>query len=160
MSIQYVCALITVEDIGRSRRFYEGLLGQTVKADFGENVAFEGGFAIHQRAHFQQLVNRPVSGEKNNNVELYFEAEDIESMEQQLRQAQVEFVHPLCAQPWLQRVLRVYDPDNHILEIGETMEAVACRLHRQGETVESICQKIMMPEAFVRQAILRYAVPA
>ena len=45
--MRYICPLIVVSDIKRSRQFYESLLGQKVKYDFGENVQFEGDFSIH-----------------------------------------------------------------------------------------------------------------
>lgn len=50
--MKYVCALITVKDIHKSRLFYEKILGQTVVTDFGENVGFEGGFALHKKDNF------------------------------------------------------------------------------------------------------------
>ena len=54
--MKFICPLIVVDDIKKSRHLYEVILGQTVKMDFGENVTFEGDFAIHQRAHFQKLI--------------------------------------------------------------------------------------------------------
>ena len=44
--VKFICTLITVADMQRSRHFYENVLGQKVETDFGENVSF-GGFAIH-----------------------------------------------------------------------------------------------------------------
>ena len=54
--MKYICALITVSDIKRSRDFYENILNQKVATDFGENVSFEGGFAIHLKSHYQGLI--------------------------------------------------------------------------------------------------------
>ena len=54
--LKIVSPLVVVEDIGRSRHFYEQLLGQKVKFDFGPNVTFEGDFAIHLKSHFQSLL--------------------------------------------------------------------------------------------------------
>jgi catechol 2,3-dioxygenase-like lactoylglutathione lyase family enzyme len=45
--MKYICPLIVVKDIAESRHFYENILGQKVKYDFGENVTFEGDFSIH-----------------------------------------------------------------------------------------------------------------
>jgi len=53
--MKFVCPLIVVRDIGVSRTFYETVLGQNVLHDLGENVFFEGGFAIHLRSHFEDL---------------------------------------------------------------------------------------------------------
>lgn len=51
--MRFTCSLITVEDINRSREFYEKLLQQKVNYDFDENIVFEGGFALHLKSHFQ-----------------------------------------------------------------------------------------------------------
>jgi len=154
--LKFVSTLITVEDISSSRQFYEGLLGQKVKYDFGRDVVFKGDFSIHLKSHFQTLLgdvsNYPVAG-KANNGELYFEADDIESIYERLKQSAVEFIHGIQEQPWGQRVMRLYDLDGHIIEIGETMEAVILRFHSQGFSLEDIVEKSSMPREFVEQVI-------
>ncbi len=54
--LKYVSPLIVVEEMAGARHFYEQLLGQKVKFDFGPNVTFQGDFAIHLRSHFQSLL--------------------------------------------------------------------------------------------------------
>jgi ribosome-binding factor A len=54
--LKYMGANMLVEDMARSRYFYEQLLGQKMKVDFGPNVAFEGDFSIHLRSHFEELL--------------------------------------------------------------------------------------------------------
>jgi hypothetical protein len=85
--------------------------------------------------------------------ELYFETDELEPIYQRLKEAEVEFIHPVGEQPWGQRVMRFYDPDGHIIEIGETMEAVVWRLHEQGLSVEEIHEKSGMPPAFIEGVI-------
>lgn len=154
--LKFIAPLILVDDINRSRAFYEQILGQTVKFDFGEDVQFEGDFSIHLREHYQSLLGGadayPVT-RKANWGEFYFETDEIEAIEQRLRQAGVEVIHPVREQPWGERVLRVYDPDGHILEIGESLEAAARRFHRDGMTIDRIMEKIGMPRDFVEKAI-------
>ena len=48
--LKFICPLIVVEDIERSRAFYEQLLGQRVMFDFGQDVQFEGDFSIHLKS--------------------------------------------------------------------------------------------------------------
>ncbi|MHB8131782.1 MAG: VOC family protein [Mobilitalea sp.] len=60
--MKFICALIVVDDIEISRRFYEKVLNQKVKYDFGENVTFEGGFSIHLKSHFLELLNLSSKG--------------------------------------------------------------------------------------------------
>lgn len=154
--LKFVAPLIVVEDITVSRIFYEQILGQTVKFDFGEDVQFEGDFSIHLRTHYQSLLGGedayPVT-RKAHWGELFFETDELEAVQQRLSAANVEFVHPVREEPWGQRVIRLYDPDGHIIEIGESLEAVARRFHRDGQTAEWIMEKTGMPRDFVEKAI-------
>ena len=125
--LRFVCPLFVVDDIAVSRRFYEDALGQTVAEDHGENVVFEGGFAIHLKSHFQRLLGGqsrfPVVA-RAHDAELYFETDDLEAAQTRLTEAGAESIHPVREQPWGQRVLRCYDPDGHIVEVGESMATV------------------------------------
>jgi catechol 2,3-dioxygenase-like lactoylglutathione lyase family enzyme len=128
MNIEFQSCVIFVQDIAASRRFYEVLLGQEADMDFGLNVGFKGGLALWQVDHACQMIlgHAPDSVERlgRQNYELYFETEDLEGASSHLLEAGVEFAHPLREQPWGQRVFHVYDPDGHIVELGEPMSAV------------------------------------
>jgi catechol 2,3-dioxygenase-like lactoylglutathione lyase family enzyme len=141
--LKFDAPLIVVSDIARSRHFYEKLLGQKVKFDFGPNVPFEG-FSIHLKSHFQSLLGDaaqfPVI-QKAHWGKLYFETDELEPIYQRLNIVGVEFIHPICEQPWGQRVMRLYDPDGHIVEIGETMESVVWRFYEQGFSIDRISEK-------------------
>ncbi|RPI31145.1 MAG: glyoxalase/bleomycin resistance/dioxygenase family protein [Chloroflexota bacterium] len=154
--MKFVCPLIVVEDIAVSRRFYEDCLGQKVKYDFGVDVQFEGDFSIHQKAHFQSLLGEegrfPVTP-KSHAGELYFETDDVDAALLRLKQAGVEFIHAVREQPWGQRVMRLYDPDGHIIEVGESLESAVARLHEQGLSIDGISQKTGMPKEFVERVI-------
>ena len=154
--LRFVCPLIVVDEIARSRYFYEQILGQKVKDDFGVNVSFEGNFAIHLKAHYQSLLGDvtqyPVAP-KAHNGELYFETDELEPICQRLKQAGVEFIHVIREQPWGQRVMRLYDPDEYVVEIGEMMEITVERLYRQGLSIEHIIQRTSMSREFVEHVI-------
>jgi catechol 2,3-dioxygenase-like lactoylglutathione lyase family enzyme len=156
--VKFTAPLIVVEDIARSRNFYEQVLGQTVKFDFGENVQFDGDFSIHLKPHYQMRLGGedtfPVT-KKAHWGELYFKTDELETIQQRLNAAGVEFIHPVREQPWGERVMRFYDPDGHIIEIGEALESVARRFHRDGQTIEWIMEKIGMSREFVEQAIVQ-----
>lgn len=154
--LKFVCPLIAVEDIATSRQFYEQLLGQKVKFDFGVDVAFEGDFTIHLMSHYQGLLGDvtqyPIT-RRPNNGELYFETDEIEPFYQRLREAGVEFIHVIQEQPWGQRVMRLYDPDGHIIEVGEPMETAIRRFYQQGWSIDQIAEKTGMPREWVEQVI-------
>lgn len=155
--MKFICPLIVVEDIKRSRHFYETILCQTVKMDFGENVTFEGGFSIHERKHFQSLINNRDITKKSNNFELYFEHEDLPSIVEKIKKIELEFVHEIVEQPWRQQVVRFYDFDKNMIEIGERMEHVAFRLSCQNISHEDICRITYLDKDAVKNAIKEYS---
>jgi catechol 2,3-dioxygenase-like lactoylglutathione lyase family enzyme len=115
------------------------VLGLKVTSDFGiYNVGFEGGLSLYKKTLFQDLVGGIEILDKPNNFVLYFEYQDLEDIERQLEARGFEFVHRIQEQPWGQPAFRVYDYDNHILEIAETMDEVMRRMHRSGQTIEEI----------------------
>jgi Glyoxalase-like domain len=100
--MKFICPLIVVNNMGTSRSFYEKVLNQKIQFDFGENVSFEGSFAIHLKSHFSDLINTSENDkiEKSNNFELYFEEKNLDSFLQKLKDFNsVEYVHGLKEQP-------------------------------------------------------------
>ena len=135
----FLSTIIVVEDILRSRELYEGALNLKVTADFGiYNVGFEGGLALYQKALFQELAGPIEMLDKPNNFVLYFEVDDLETIERELEAKGLEFVHTIREQPWGQPAFRVYDYDNHMLEIAENMDHVIRKMYRLGQTIEEI----------------------
>jgi len=154
--MKYICSLIVVEDVKKSRFLYETVLGCKVISDFGENIAFEGSFAIHNKNHYQQLIlNNPIL-KRSNNFELYFEDDDLGQLEKKIENNGLVFIHRIIEQPWKQRVIRFYDYDDNIIEIGERMEHVAYRLYIEGIDVNEISKITYLSLENINEAILFY----
>ncbi len=154
--MKYIAALITVEDINRSRQFYENVMKQTVEFDFGQNVSFKGGFAIHLKSHFTALIdNKPIQS-GSNSFELYFEFDNVDEFVKVLKLNNVQFVHEAREQPWRQKVVRFYDPDFNIIEVGESLEFVAFRLSKEGLSNDEISKAIMMPVEYISVCIDKF----
>jgi len=151
--MKFICPLITVSDINRSRKFYVDLLNQKVKYDYGQNVTFEGDFAIHLQSHFKDLIDGKEIKTGGNNFELYFENDNIEQIVDSLKANNVCFVHPLREQPWRQRVVRFYDPDNNIIEIGESMEHLCLRLSDENLSIEEISVVTGLSSGFIIESL-------
>jgi len=155
MNIKFESSVIFVKDINVSRLFYEDLLEQKVAMDFGPNVGFESGFALWQVDHaYEMIFGAPTSdaaplGRKN--VELYFETDALDEVLARITEAQVPFVHLLYEQTWGQRAFRIYDPDGHIVELGEPMPVVVVRLLASGLSMEETAQRTGMPLEIVQQ---------
>lgn len=155
MDIKFEGSVIFVRDMEASRRFYEDLLGQKVKDDFGRFVGYEGGLGIWEADFAYQLIfEKPLQASAplgKRNLELYFETEVVEEAWSRFSEAEVELVHPMIEQPWGQRVFRLYDPDSHIVEIGEPLPIVVKRFLDQGMGVEEVAEKTMLPLEAVKK---------
>lgn len=153
MEIKLVSSVLFVKDIQASRHFYETVLAQKVLMDHGPNVGFEGGFAIWQTDHAHQMIFGTLQEKGKDNSELYFETNTLDDFLNTLNDQAVKFIHPIREQPWGQRVVRFYDLDDNIIEVGEPMPAVIIRYAQQGLTAEQIAAKTSMPLEIVKQIL-------
>ena len=86
---------------------------------------------------------------KSNAGELYFETEDMDAFYKQLESFDILYVHKLHEHPWGQRVVRFYDPDGHIIEAAEKLDAVIARFVAQGLSPEETADRMGIPLDFV-----------
>jgi catechol 2,3-dioxygenase-like lactoylglutathione lyase family enzyme len=148
--MEFRVALLAVKNVERSKQFYKELFDQDVVLDLGKNVTFNGGFAIQE--DFAWLIDVPSESlvEKSNNMELYFEVDDFQGFIEKLNTYKsIEYVHQPKKHEWQQRVVRIYDPDYHIIEIGESMAVIARRYLSDGYSVEETAKIIQHPVEFV-----------
>jgi catechol 2,3-dioxygenase-like lactoylglutathione lyase family enzyme len=96
MDVTYSTVLIFVRDVDKSKKFYRDCRGQQVEYDFGENVTFKGGFAIHDIEHISRLLHDRPAAEGppgKDNLELYFESYDLDAVFNRLSDYGVIFIH-------------------------------------------------------------------
>ena len=84
-----------------------------------------------------------------NGCEIYFEEDNFDAFAIKLDACAVSYVHPVKEHSWGQRVVRFYDPDRHIIEVGENMEAVCGRFLHSGMTPEQVAGRMDVPLAYV-----------
>ncbi|MDD3262071.1 MAG: VOC family protein [Oscillospiraceae bacterium] len=152
--MDYRGTLIAVQDMERSKAFYCGLFGMTVTADFGANVALSGGLYLQTAESWQGILQLP--SEKiyfvGSASELYFETDDFDNFMDLLYEiSDISFVHPPKEHPWGQRAVRFYDPDRHIIEVGEKMETVVHRFLSAGLSAEETAQRMDVPISYVEK---------
>lgn len=152
--MKFVCPLIAVSDLKASRAFYETVLSQKVTLDLGWNLSFENNaFALQE--HYDLLASITVTtGSKSNDHELYFEEKDFDGFTKHLESfPNIEYAHRAKEYEWGQRVVRFYDPDRHIIEVGESMESVFKRFHSAGMSAEEVAKRTAHPLEYVKQFI-------
>ncbi|MEN0087170.1 MAG: VOC family protein [Pseudomonadota bacterium] len=120
--MKFVNPLPFVEDVDASKLFYTKTLGLVILEDHGNFVLFEGGFAIHYGAALFKTVfgsdNASTGSYGRANLGLYFEHYDLDAAFARISPT-VELIHEIRKEPWGQRVFRFYDPDRHVIEVGE-----------------------------------------
>lgn len=124
MKINFRHCIILVKDIKESRHFYKDIIGLTPVKDFETFVLFENNFSIHKADLFYEYINKPYQGEKmgHDNVDIYFTTSDLNGVLKKLEKEKVPFIHKIRQCEWGEKVLRIYDPDGHIIEIGDADE--------------------------------------
>ena len=149
--MKYMTTLIAVKDLEKSKKFYHDVLGLEVVADFGANVALTGGISLQTADTWKDFIHKQESDIifGNNAGELYFEEDDIDSFVEKLKSFDIHYVHPLIEHSWGQRAVRFYDPDKHIIEVGENLVMVIKRFVKSGLSVEEIAERMYASVEYV-----------
>ena len=139
--------LLSVRDINSARRLYEGLLGCVVSIDLGVHIAYTNGIFLQEERSWRTLIDKQEEeiAYGANDAELYFEEHEIESFYVRARVFDVELLHGLIEHDWGQRVVRFYDYDGHIIEVGEHLGDVARRFLSAGMTREEAAKRMDVP---------------
>lgn len=141
--MKYTCTVISVSDIEAAKKFYEDLFGLEIYQDYGINISFTCGLALQQ--NFDWLVNLPKEKilKKSNNVEIVFETSNFDEFLMKLKEyPNIEYLGEVIEHTWGQRVIRFYDLDGHMIEVGEDMKMVIQRFLSTGMTMEEISSKM------------------
>ena len=111
--------LIVVNDIERSRQFYHDLFGLELILDNDGNMILSEGLVLQDKKYWKEFLCREIIPE-NNSSELYFEESDIDGFVKKLESyyPEVRYVNRLMTHSWGQKVVRFYDPDGNLIEVG------------------------------------------
>ena len=142
--------MLVVADMDRSVAFYKKVLGLHVILDFGANKTLTGGLALQTAETYQAFIGAREILFGGNDFELYFEVDDFDKFAEKLAGCGIEYVHPIKEHAWGQRVARFYDPDRHIIEVGENIKMVCRRFLEGGMTPEQVAARMDVPIKFVK----------
>jgi len=111
--------LIVVKDIEKSKKFYHDLFGMDLVLDNEGNMILTEGLVLQDEKIWKSFLDRDIVP-KSNSCELYFEEQDIESFVKKLERLYptIEYVNHLMTHSWGQRVIRFYDLDGNLIEVG------------------------------------------
>ncbi len=137
--------VLFVKDIEVAKKFYTRFLNFSVEHNFGKNVIMSNGLTLWETDP-EYIINKQLDTTKESNrFELYFEDENIDEVFLSLEKAGILFFHPIHEEPWGQRTFRFFDPDNHMIEIGEPLDVFVNTMHKKGLTPAQISIKSGIP---------------
>ena len=111
--------LIVVKDIKKAEKYYRDLFGLETLVDNDGNMILSDGLVLQEEKYWRGFIGKDVIPQ-NNACELYFEESDIEGFVLKLETLypETEYVNKLMTHSWGQRVVRFYDPDGNLIEVG------------------------------------------
>ena len=114
--------LIVVKNIEKSKHFYHDLFGLDVILDNDGNVILTEGLVLQDEEVWKTSLGKEIIPE-NNSCELYFEEKDIEAFAEKLEKLypSIRYVNKLMTNSWGQKVIRFYDLDGNLIEVGTPM---------------------------------------
>ena len=114
--------LIVVKDIEKSKQFYHDLFGLEVVLDNVGNVILTEGLVLQDKKIWKSFLKKDIIPE-NNSCELYFEEYNLEAFAEKLEKLypQIHYVNRLMTHSWGQKVIRFYDLDGNLIEVGTPM---------------------------------------
>lgn len=143
--------MIVVTDMEKSLAFYKQILGLDVILDFGANKTLTGGLALQTMESYQEFINTDNISFGGNCFELYFEEDEFDAFSAKLKEHDLEYLHPVIEHSWGQCVVRFYDPDKHIIEVGENMQSVTRRFLASGMTPEQVAKRMDVPLSYINE---------
>ena len=114
--------LIVVKDIEKSKKFYHDLFGLDMLLDNDGNMILTEGLVLQDEAIWKKFLDRDIIHE-NNATELYFEERNLEEFVEKLERLypDIKYVNRLMSHSWGQKVVRFYDLDGNLIEVGTPM---------------------------------------
>ncbi|MDO4489022.1 MAG: VOC family protein [Eubacteriales bacterium] len=117
--MKYKGTLIVVKDCKKALEFYHDMFGLMLITDNDGNMELSGNIFLQEENYWQQFTGRKPIPE-NVHTELYFEEPEIEAFVKKLEENYPEtvFVNHLMTHSWGQTVVRFFDPDGNLIEVG------------------------------------------
>lgn len=111
--------LIVVKDIEKSKEFYHDLFGLNTILDQDGNMILTEGLVLQDEKIWKKFLGKDIVPESNS-CELYFEEPNIEAFIEKLENLypEVQYVNQLITHSWGQKVIRFYDLDGNLIEVG------------------------------------------
>lgn len=117
--MKYKGTLVVVQDCGRALKFYHDMFGLQLLHDNDGNMELTEGLYLQEAKYWEKFLQKRIAS-RSNRTELYFEEADLDAFVEKLEKQypSTEYVNRLMTHSWGQRVVRFYDPDGNLIEVG------------------------------------------
>ena len=111
--------LVVVKDIEKAKEFYKSVFGLYVILNTEGNVILTEGLVLQEEAVWKDCIDKNIV-KYSNSSELYFEEAHIEEFVMKLEKLypDTKYVSKLTTYPNGKKILRFYDPDGNMIEVG------------------------------------------
>lgn len=152
--MKYKNVMLVSEDLQKVKDFYKEVLGLRVICDFGENITLTGGISFQTKTSWSKFAQIPMDSFHFGGFdkELYFEEDEFDAFVQKISSMEeVKLLHGVETMPWGQRGVHFLDPDQHMIEVSETLACVAKRFQAQGMDDQAIAKRMDIPLSMVKR---------
>ena len=117
--MKYKGTLIVVKDCNCAVKFYSDMFGFQLVQEKDGNMELTNNLYLQELCYCEQFTKISIISNSNQS-ELYFEEPDIEQFVERLETLypETEYVNYLMTHSWGQKVVRFYDPDGNLIEVG------------------------------------------
>jgi catechol 2,3-dioxygenase-like lactoylglutathione lyase family enzyme len=152
MEIKFHSTVLITDDFDQMKSFYQNILQQKIEFDFGNCIGFSNGLSLwklKEEYPITKKLGRAFDKSGNKNLEICFETDDFELLVENLKKHQLNYLHKEAEELWGQHTIRFYDPENNLIEIGETIPCFVRRYYNQGMTIEEVSNRTSVPTELV-----------
>jgi len=156
MAVTFHSPVIITEHFNEMLSFYKNVMGMEILHDFDNCITFKGGLTIWQLKESYPIakhLGKLYDSSGNRNLELCFETDDPDEFIAKLKHFDFKKLHDTTEESWGQMTIRFFDPDNNIIEVGESLQALVKRLHSSGIELEDIGKKTSLPMKMITELL-------
>uniref|UniRef100_UPI003216DD7A VOC family protein n=1 Tax=uncultured Draconibacterium sp. TaxID=1573823 RepID=UPI003216DD7A len=148
MEIRFQSTVLLTDNFDKIKAFYQEVLQQEIDIDFGNCIGFKNGLSLWKLTKDYPIAKRlgkTYDPAGNRNLEICFETDDFESVVAKLKNQNLNYLHEPTEEVWGQKTIRFYDPEDNLIEIGETIPCFVKRFKNRGMTESEISERTSVP---------------
>jgi len=156
LMLKFHSTVIMTNDFNTMKSFYIDILQQEIEFDFGNCIGLKCGLSLWKLQKDYPISNylgRTYDQNGNKNLEICFDTDFFDIITENLKKYKLNYLHHVVEEKWGQKTIRFYDPENNLIEIGETIDSFVKRFYNLGLSDVEISNKTSVPIDYVRQCI-------